>query len=224
MKTDFEIQRDVMAELQWEPLLDAPKIGVAVQDGVVTLSGVVDSYSKKLAAETAVKRVSGVKALAEDIQISFLPNHEKTDTEIAEAVVYSLKWNTVILDDKIKIRVEDGVVKLEGEVEWEYQRRNAVRAVENLSGVRSVMNLITVKSKVTVFDVEKKISAAFQRSANIDAKQIKVHVDGTEVVLTGTVRSFAEKDDAEAACWAAPGIFHVKNNLVIEEPEFSFDD
>ena len=224
MKSDLQIQRDVMDELKWEPYLNASQIGVAVNNGIVTLSGQVDSYSKKLSAEKAAKRVSGVKAIAEDIQIGVSPAFRKTDTEIAEAILSALKWHSALQEEKIKIKVEDGIVKLEGEVEWEYQRNNAKVAIENLTGVRSVINLITVKAKVSPTDIQQKISAAFHRSATIDAEKIQSEVVGNKVTLRGKVRSFAEKEDAENAAWAAPGITSVENKLQIEVPEYAFEE
>jgi VCBS repeat-containing protein len=196
MKSDLQIQQDVMEELKWEPFLNASDIGVSVKNGIVTLSGQVDSYAKKIAAEKSAKNVSGVKAIAEDIQIGVSLTHDKTDTEIAEAVLNALKWHTAVQEEKIKIKVEDGNVRLDGEVEWEYQRSNAKTAIENLSGVKSVINLITVKAKVLSADVTEKIIDAFHRSATIDAACIKPEITGNKVTLLGKVRSVSEKEDA----------------------------
>lgn len=222
MKTDILIQNDVMDELQWEPFLNSSEIGVAVKHGVVTLSGIVDTYSKKLAAEKAAKRVAGVKAVAEDIQVGISPDDHKTDAEIAEAVVNTLKWHTTIPDGKITIKVEDGIVKLEGEVEWEYERQNAKKAIQDLTGVRSVFNLITVKPKITPADIKQKINAAFHRNASVDAEKITADIIGHVVILSGKVHSFSEKESAESAAWAAPGVSRVENKLEIEEHEFAF--
>lgn len=223
MKTDLQIQKDVMDQLEWEPFLNASEIGVAVKNGIVTLSGQVDSFAKKLAAENAAKKISGVKAIAEDIQIGVSPSYKKTDAEIAEAVVNALKWHTAVQEEKIKIKVENGVVRLEGEVEWEYQRSNAKAAVVNLAGVNGVINLIVVKPKVASSDVQKRINAAFHRSATIDASKIEAEVSGSKVTLHGTVRSYSEKEDAENAAWNAPGVLTVKNDLQIEVPEYTLD-
>jgi osmotically-inducible protein OsmY len=222
MKNDMEIQRDVMAQLNWEPLLNAAAIGVSVKDGIVTLNGMVDTYTKKMAAERAAKKVSGVKAVAEDIQVGVSPAYRKTDTEIAEAVLNALKWHTAVREDKIKIKVENGVVTLEGDVEWEYQRTAAKKAIENLAGIKMVYNFIAVKPVGSVADLKSKIRAALQRSALIDAENISVDVVGTTAVIRGKVHSISEKEDVESAVWLAPGINVVDNQLKIFEREFSF--
>jgi len=222
MKTDLEIQKDVMEELQWEPILVAASIGVTVKDGVVTLSGEVNNYSKKMAAERAARRVSGVKALAEDIQVVFFPEDRKTDAEIAEAVVNTLKQHEAVQEGKIKIKVEDAVVKLEGMVEWAYQRDNAKKAIENLLGVRSVVSSITIQPKATSSDIRNKITSAFQRNASIDAQNITIDIVGGRATLKGTVRSLFEKEAAETVAWAAPGISFVDNQIKVGYPEHAF--
>jgi len=224
MKSDIEIQKDVIEQLKWEPFLNAAQIGVAVKNGIVTLSGQVDAYSKKILAEKTTKKVAGVKAIAEDIQVGISPVYKKTDTEIAETVVNALKWHTMIPDEKIKVSVEEGNVKLEGDVEWEYQRNQAKTAVENLTGVRFVTNLVAVKPKITPYELQQKINSSFQRSANIDSARITAEVLGSKITLRGKVRSFAEKEDAENAVWSAPGVVSVENKLLIEEPEYAFED
>jgi osmotically-inducible protein OsmY len=224
MKSDSQIQKDVMDQLKWEPFLKASEIGVAVKNGIVTLSGNVDSYSKKLTAENAAKKIGGVKAIAEDIQIGVSPLFAKTDTEIAEAVLNALRWHSAVQEEKIKVKVENGNVRLDGEVEWDYERTSAKSAIETLAGVRSVLNMVSVKPKITPSEIEKKISAAFHRSATIDAGKIDAEVTGGKVKLRGKVRSFAEKEDAEVAAWNAPGVISVESYLAIEAPEYSVEE
>lgn len=211
-----------MNELKWEPFLTSSEIGVAVKNGIVTLSGHLDSYAKKVNAERAAKRVAGVKAIAEDIQVGVSPVNQRSDTEIAEAAMSALKWHEAVQEDKIKIKVEDRMIKLEGEVEWEYQRKAAQNSVQYLSGIKGVINEITVKPRISARDLEQKITAAFQRHANFDAAKIHVSVIGNRVILNGKVRSFAESEDAEDAAWAAPGVQRLENNLTVEEPELVY--
>lgn len=224
MRTDAEIQKDVMEELKWVPLLRSTEIGVAVKDGVVTISGIVDSYAKKVAAEKAATRVSGVKALAEDIEVKISGTGKRTDTEIAEAVLNALKWHSAMQENKIKVKVDNGWVTLEGEVEWEFQRSGARLMVEDLQGVTGIINNIRIVSKILATDIKEKISSAFQRNATIDADQIKIKVDGHKVVLTGKVRSWVEKNDAENAAWLAPGINTVDNKIEIDYGILSYQD
>lgn len=221
MKNDNQIQKDVMDQLKWDPCLNASEIGVAVRNGIVTLSGQVDSYYKKRSAEEAAKKVSGVKAIAEDIQIGVSPFYAKNDAEIAEAIVNALKWNTAVQDDKIKIKVDDGDVTLQGEVDWDFQRTSARKVIENLTGVKSIINLISVKPRVIASDVQRKIESAFQRTASIDARKIKVEVIGSKVVLSGTVSSLTEKEEAETSVWNADGVAQVENDLEVVVPEYS---
>lgn len=223
MKSDAQIQKDVMDQLKSEPFLNAAEIGVAVKNGIVTLSGRVDSFSKKMTAERATKKVMGVKAIAEDIQIDVFP-HDRTDAEIAESVLRALRWHSGVQEEKVKIRVENGVVKLEGEVEWNFQRSNARMAIEHIDGVRSVINLIEVKPAVKPTDIQQKISNAFHRHATLDAKNITVEVNGSRITLRGTVRSFAEKEDADYAAWTAPGVTIVDNRLELKIPGYGSID
>lgn len=216
MKTDSQIQKDVMDELKWQPNIDETLIGVIVENGVVTLSGIVNDYSKKIAAEKAVKRVSGVKAVAEDIEVKYGDTYKKTDKEIAKAAVNALEWNTSVPDNKIAVKVEDGWVYLSGEVQWSYQRDAAKSAVENLLGVKHVANNITIKQTVKATDIKEKIKKAFERAAEVDARNIEVEVDGHAVTLKGTVHSLAEKDEARRTAYSSPGVYSVKNELKVE--------
>ena len=213
-----------MDELKWESFLKASEIGVAVSDGVVTLSGFVDSYFKKKAAENAVLRVAGVKAVAEDIEVKVSYSDKKTDTEIAQAISNALKWHSAVKEDKIKVKVDNGWVTLEGVVDWSFER-DAIRvAVENLVGVKGISNLIRLSEKVSINDVKRKINAAFHRNATLDANKIIVENVGNKVYLKGTVRSIAEKLDAERAAWNAPGVTTIENKLEVDVPVFINED
>lgn len=224
MKSDLQIQKDIMDELKWDPLLNSAEIGVAVKKGIVTLSGQVDSYSKKIAAEKDALRISGVKALAEDITLGVSPFNVKTDAEVAEAVTNALQWHSSVPENSIRIKVENGIVYLEGEVDWGYQKAGAQLAVENLMGVRAVLNSIKIRQRVIPADVHRKIEDALKRNASIDAAKIRVETLGNKVILKGKVRSSAEKEDAEHAAWSAPGVTGVEDRLELEVPEYSLDD
>jgi osmotically-inducible protein OsmY len=221
MRTDAEIQKDVMEEFKWEPFLTASEIGVAVRNGIVTLSGTLDSYAKKLAAEKAAKRISGVKAVAEDIQVKYNGGGIKNDTEVAEAVLDAFKWNSAIKENNIKTKVENGIVTLEGQVDWEFERRAIRSAIQNLNGVRGIVNNITIAPQITPSDIKQKIHRAFHRHATLDANGIEVATDGSTVTLSGKVRSWAEKRDAEYAVWGSPGVNKVINKLEIESEIFA---
>jgi osmotically-inducible protein OsmY len=216
MKTDSKLREDVIDQLSWEPNLDEKKIGVAVENGVVTLSGVVNNYSQKTAAERAAKKVYGVKAVAEDIEVKYGDAFKKADSEIAKAAVNALKWNISVPDDKVMVKVDDGYVYLTGEVQWDFQRNAAKKAIENLLGVKYVANNITIKQQVKATDIKDKIKSAFVRSADIEAKNITVEVDGHTVTLKGTVHSLAEKEEARRTAYSSPGVYNVKNELKIE--------
>lgn len=212
--TDQEIQRDVLEEMRWEPRLQPNEIGVSVKDGVVTLTGWVDSYLKKFDAEEAAHRVQGVKAVVNDVEVKLAG--VRTDPDIAAAAIRALEWDAAVPADKIQVTVSKGWVTLKGEVEWQFQREDAERVVRRLSGVKGVSNLITVKPKVTAFDLKKKIEQALVRSAEVDADRIQVEVEGNKAILRGTVRSWAEREQAERAAWAAPGILSVDNRITIQ--------
>jgi len=212
-KTDLELKHDVEAELEWDPSVDAHRIGAAVTDGIVTLSGEVKSFAEKWNAERAAERVEGVLGVANEIKV--LPVGEHSDTDVAREAVDALRWNALVPADTIKVKVQDGWITLKGEVEHDFERRAAERAVRYLSGVKGVSNLITVKPQVEPKDIKKQIQETFKRQAALDAERISVEVNGSEVILRGTVRSLAEREEAEKAAWAAPGVISVKNDITV---------
>jgi len=216
MKNNEELQRDVQNAIKWEPLLHAAEIGVTAKDGVITLTGTVDGYIKKVEAENAAKNVSGVKAVVEKIEINFGGYGKKNDNEIAKEVLNAYKFNWEVPEDRVKVKVENGWVTLEGQLEWNYQKEAAKKAVNTLDGVIGVTNNITIKSE-THDDVEKSdIENALERNWSIDDQDISVKVSGNKVTLNGTVESFYQKDEAERIAWNAPGVWSVDNELVIE--------
>lgn len=218
MKTNEEIQKDVMQEIKWDPQLRtvATEVGISAKEGVVTLSGIVDTYAKKLAAEKAAQRVHGVKVVAVDIEVKPVKTGVKTDTEIAEAIKNALMWNSAVNEDRIEVKVDNGWVYLNGNVEWEYEKRTAESAIKNLLGVRGVTNNITIKSKfIDADEIKNKIAAAFSRNARLDANTIRVEVIGSNVSLKGTVRSWTEKEEAERIAWSSPGVLTVDNKIEI---------
>jgi osmotically-inducible protein OsmY len=215
MRSDEEIKRDVEDELKWDPDLDATDIAVAVKDGVVTLTGFVKSYTDKYEAEAAAKRVAGVQAVANDIEVRLPSTDERPDPDIARDAVTAIRSQLPISADNIKIVVKNGWITLEGEVEWNYQRQAAENAVRRIKGVKGVSNLIELKPQVAPDEVKKKIMEAFRRNAELDANRIQVEARGGEVVLKGTVRSWIEREEAERAAWSAPGVVKVIDQIVV---------
>jgi osmotically-inducible protein OsmY len=214
-RTDEQIQRDVLAELKWDARVQPNEIGVAVKDGIVTLIGWVDSYTKRWAAEEAARRVRGVKAVANDIEVKLPVSAERTDADIAAAALHALKWDAMIPDDQVKVTVSKGWITLDGEVNWQFERDDAERVVRRLTGVRGVTNLIKVKTRPTPSELKQKIEDALVRSAETDADRITVEVQGSKVILKGTVRAWAEKQEAERVAWSGPGVTSVENRITI---------
>lgn len=215
-RTDAQIQADILSELKWDARVLPNEIGIVVKDGVVTLTGWVDSYTKKWVAEEAAHRVRGVRAVANDIEVRLSTAGERTDADIAAAAVRALEWDALISVERLDVTVSKGWVSLKGEVEWQYQRQDAERVVRRLSGVKGVSNLLVVKPRVAPADLKQKIEQALIRSAEVDAKRITVEVQGSKIILKGTVRSWTEKEEAERQAWLAPGVSSVENRIVIE--------
>ena len=220
MKTDSEIKRDVEMELKWDPDIDTTDVGVAVKDGVVTLTGFVRSWSQKLSAEADAKRVSGVRGIANNLEVRLPTDFSRPDPEIARDAVAALKTELPYSHERFKVIVRDGWLRLEGEAEWDYQRTRAYEAVRRVRGIKGVSNLITIKPTVAPSDLKRRIEEAFKRSAEIDARRITVEANGGEVTLRGTVRSWAEREEAARTAWRAPGVTKV-TNLIAVDPSLS---
>jgi osmotically-inducible protein OsmY len=216
MRSDAQLRSDIVAELTWDPAITATDVGVIVKDGVVTLTGHPSSHAEKHAIERAAQRVKGVKALAIEMPVKLASDYTRTDADIAMAVERAIEWNVLVPDDKIHPMVENGWVTLNGEVEWDYQRRAAEGAVRDLLGVTGVTNRVVVKPKFTAADVEKKIREALERQADREAERIKIEVNGAHVTLSGKVHTWAERKAAQGAAWSAPGVANVINNLLVE--------
>ncbi|BEP51733.1 BON domain-containing protein [Variovorax sp. V116] len=216
MKTDAQLRDDIQAELAWDPSFKASDVGVIVKDGVVTLTGHLASFAEKYAVERAVQRVHGVKAVAVEITVKLPFDHERTDADVAQAAERALEWNVLVPDGKIHPMVEKGWLTLNGEVEWDYQRRAAESAVRTLMGVRGVSNLVTVTPKASPADVEKNIHDALARQAEREARHLAITVTGSQVTLRGKVHSWAERNAVQGAAWAAPGVSVVVNDLAVD--------
>lgn len=223
MKTNAELQLDVQNAIRWEPLLHAAEIGVTAIDGVVSLSGEVDNYLKKMEAENAAKKVVGVKALVENIEVKFPGTWTKSNLDIANEVITSLKANTSIPNEKVTVKVEDGWVTLAGELPWNYQKDAAKHAVISLTGIKGVFNNIQIKAESKDVVEQREVKAAIERNRTIDSKDLAISVSGTTVTLSGTVDSWYQKEEAGRIAWNTPGIWHVNNELAVDY-EYAFTD
>jgi osmotically-inducible protein OsmY len=216
MISDLELRQDVLDELEFEPSVEAAHIGVTANKGVVTLTGFVKSYAEKAAAERAARRVKGVKAIAEEIEVRLPSDTKRADDEIAARVVDILRWQVGFPADRLTAKVEKGIVTLTGDVDWQYQKADAEHVVHKLNGITDVVNQIRVAAPVYASDIKEKIQKALQSSAEIEASRITVETDGGRVVLSGKVRAWYERDIAERAAWSAPGVTEVQDHLTIE--------
>jgi len=215
MKNDSQVQQDVIAELKWEPSVNSAHIGVEVTDGIVTLSGRIDSYAEKWDAEAAAQRVAGVKALVIELKVSLPGTSKRNDADIAASSDSALQWLTYMSKERIKVMVENGWVTLSGSVDWAYQRDAAASAVRYLIGVTGISNDISIKPKVSTMAVKADIEAALKRRAFTDGNKISVKVDGTDVTLTGTVSSWSERELATHSAWGTPGVRNVVDKMTM---------
>ena len=213
---DLELRQNVLDELEFEPSVNAAHIGVVANNGVVTLTGFVTNYAEKAAAERAVRRVKGVKAIAEEVEVRLPSATKRSDDEIAGRAVDILKWQGGFPADRLTVKVEKGIVTLTGDVDWQYQKADAEHVVHKLTGVIGVVNQIRVAAPVRASDIQEKIQKALQRSAEVEASGITVQTEGGRVVLSGKVRAWYERDIAERAAWSAPGVTEVQDHLTID--------
>lgn len=212
---DEELRQHIIDELSFEPSIDAANVGVAVEDGIVTLSGHVASFAEKVIAERATQRVKGVRGVAQEIEVRFSSAKRTADDQIAGRALDILAWDTTIPDGTIQVKVEKGWVTLSGKVDWHFQRLSAANAVRKLSGVTGITNLIDVTPKVNAADIKNSIETALKRSAEVEVKGIQVRVDGNKVELDGRVNSWHEREAAKRAAWAVPGVISVTDNLIV---------
>lgn len=215
MKTDAQLKKDVTAELEWDPSINATQVGVAVKGGVVTLTGHLDTYAEKYAIERAVQRVQGVKGIAVEVDVKLAPDHRRSDSDIAAAAEAAFKWHALVPSDRIQVMVEKGWVTLKGEVSWDYQRREAENAVRILTGVVGVSNGITLKPNVAQANIANRIHDALVRHAEREAKGIEIKVAGSTVTLRGDVDSWSDLRAASTAAWSAPGVSSVLNEIKV---------
>jgi len=218
MKDDLKLQQRVIDELEFEPRVDAAHVGVAVRDGVVTLSGHVDSLAEKYAAERVARRVKGVAAVAQELEVRLPSDKKNNDDEIAARAAHILDWDVLVPDEQIEVKVERGTVTLTGEVPWNYQRVEAEEDVRKLGGVKAVINAIHVRPSVQSADIEAKIRAALERNAETEAHRVAVHVAGGKVTLTGTVNAWTERETIERAAWSVPGVTQVEDLIQLARP------
>jgi osmotically-inducible protein OsmY len=219
-KTDSELKTDVLSELKYEPSVTVTDVGFLVKDGTVTLNGYATSYFEKQEAVRAVKRISGVKAIADDIEVKLPGSLHRTDGDIATAATSQIEWLTTIPTETVGVTVSKGWITLDGEVEWWYQKNAAAQVVQHLAGVKGVSNMISIKPRLTAAEVQTDIKSAFERNALLDANKVQVEISGSNVILRGKVRNYAEQEEAERVAWAAPGVLSVANHLTVKWSHF----
>lgn len=216
MKSNENLQKDVQDAIKWEPLLHAAEIGVTVKDGVVTLTGIVDNYVKKMEAETATKNVKGVKAVIEKIEVKYkIDTTKKTDSEIATQILNAIQWNWTIPNDSVHVKIENGWVTLDGDLRWNYQREAAKNTIKNVEGIKGITNNIKIIANDTDTLEKEAIEKALSRNWSINSVAIKVSVEANEVTLSGMVDSYFQKDEAEKIAWNAAGVWSVNNELAV---------